>query len=222
MLVQWYWIGFVWQICCVDGQKKHCNTQQYTDNKEYLYCLWHCTRHLYRVIRLWCHKKKRKHCRKESTLLPVNGTYTCRWDTTFVSQHINVQHDRHGGRGTVHTVRKSCATWCAAFPEWSVRGYVHFVVFIRTQVTWRTPTRKSLAASSLGNSRAMGWAHHGRISDFCMCRLKTPRLPCTLNHGLPNVFLPVPVSRSSVCVRHSQTFPRNMYHFSMSRCKGTW
>jgi hypothetical protein len=26
---------------------------------------------------LRCHKKKRKRCRKYSTLLPVNGTYTC-------------------------------------------------------------------------------------------------------------------------------------------------
>jgi hypothetical protein len=44
---------------------------------------------MYRVIRLRCHKKKRKRCRKESTLLPVNGMYTCRKDTTFVSRHIN-------------------------------------------------------------------------------------------------------------------------------------
>jgi hypothetical protein len=40
-------------------------------------------------------------------------------------------------------------------------------------VSWHTPTRKSLEASSPGNLRAMGWAHHGRTSDFCMCRLKT-------------------------------------------------
>jgi hypothetical protein len=31
------------------------------------------------------------------------------------------------------------------------------------------------------------------------------RLPWTLNHGLPNVFLPVPVIHTSACVRHSQT-----------------
>jgi hypothetical protein len=33
-------------------------------------------------------KKKWKHCRKESTLLPVIGKYTCRRHTTFISQHI--------------------------------------------------------------------------------------------------------------------------------------
>jgi hypothetical protein len=136
---------------------------------------------IYRVIRLRCHKNKRKPCRKESTLLPVNGMYTCRRGTTFVSQHITTQSDRHGGCGTVHTEPISCATWRATFPEWSVQrprwssvgGQLHSVVFVHTQVTWRTPTRKSLEASSPWNSRAMGWAHHGRISDFCMCRLKT-------------------------------------------------
>jgi hypothetical protein len=101
-----------------------------------------------------------------------------------MSQHINTQHDRHGGRGTVHTARTSCATWRAAFPEWSgqrprwpsVGGHLHSVVFVRTQVTWPTPTRRSLEVSSPGNSRAMGWAHHGSTSDFCMCCLKTPAL----------------------------------------------
>jgi hypothetical protein len=125
----------------------------------------------YRMIRLRCHKKKWKRCRKKSALLPVNSTYTCRRDTT--------QHDLHGGRGTVHTARTSFATWRAAFPEWSVQrprwssvgDHLHSVVFVCTQVTWRILTRKSL-----GNSRAMGWAHHGRTRDFCMCRLKTPTL----------------------------------------------
>jgi hypothetical protein len=103
---------------------------------------------VYKVIRLRYHKKKQKCCRKESTLLPVNGTYTCRRDTTFVFQHINTEHDLHGGRGTIHTARTSCT----AFPEWSVQrprwssvdGQLHSVVLVRTQVTWRTPTRKSL------------------------------------------------------------------------------
>jgi hypothetical protein len=82
----------------------------------------------------------------------------------------------------------------AEFPEWSVQrqrwcsvgGQLHSVGFVCTHVTLRTPTRKSLEASSPGNSRAMGWAHHGRTSDCCMCRLKTPALwepnvaePCT-------------------------------------------
>jgi hypothetical protein len=52
-------------------------------------CCQGTTWEIYRVIRLRCHKKKWKHCRKESALLPVNGTYTRRRDTTFVSQHIN-------------------------------------------------------------------------------------------------------------------------------------
>jgi hypothetical protein len=110
--------------------------------------------------------------------------YTCRRDTTFMSQHINTQHDRHGGRGRVHTVRTSCATWRAPLPEWSMQrplwssvgGQLHSVVFVRTQVAWGTPTRKIPEASSPGNSRAMGWAHHGRASDCCMCRLKTSAL----------------------------------------------
>jgi hypothetical protein len=33
---------------------------------------------------------KRKHCRQESTSLLVSSTYTCRRDTTFVSQHLNI------------------------------------------------------------------------------------------------------------------------------------
>jgi hypothetical protein len=139
---------------------------------------------IYRVIRLRCHKTKRKSCRNESTSLSVNGTYTCRRDTTFMSQHISTQHDHHGGRGTVHTARTSCAMWCAAFPEWSfqrsrwssIGGQLHSVVFVRTQVTWRTPTRKSVEAWSLGNSWAIALAHRGRTSECCMYRLKTPAL----------------------------------------------
>jgi hypothetical protein len=127
------------------------------------------------MIRLRCHKKKRKRRRK----LPVDGTYTCRRETTFVSQHINTQHDGHDRRGTVHTARTSCATWRTAFPEWSlyrplwssVGGQLHSVVFVRTQVTCRMPTRRSLEAS-----RSMGWAHHGSTFGCCMCRLKTPAL----------------------------------------------
>jgi hypothetical protein len=69
------------------------------------------------MIRLRCHKKKWKRCRKESALLPDTGTYTCRRDTTFVSQHIITQHDRHGWRGTFHTARRSCTTWRAVFPN---------------------------------------------------------------------------------------------------------
>jgi hypothetical protein len=103
-----------------------------------------------------------------------------------VSQHINTSslNMTATADGAVHTARRICPTWRAAFPEWpvqrprgsTVRGHLHSVVFVCTQVTWRTPTRISLDASSLGNSRAMGWAHHGRTSDFCMCRLKTPAL----------------------------------------------
>jgi hypothetical protein len=135
------------------------------------------------MIRLRWHKE-RETLQKKSAILPVNGTYTYRRDTSFVSQHINTQHDRHSGRDTVHTARTSRATWRAAFPDWSVQrllwssvgGHLHSVVFVRTKVTWRTPTRKSLEASSPRNSRAMGWAHHGRTSDCCMCRLKTRAL----------------------------------------------
>jgi hypothetical protein len=129
----------------------------------------------YRVMRLRCHRKKRKRCIKESTLLPVNGKYTCRRDITFVSQHFNTQHDRHCGRGTVHTARTSCNTWRSIRewyvhrPRWSVGGQLHSVVFVRTQVTWCTPTRKSPV-----NSRAMGWAHHSRTSDFCYVSSKNP------------------------------------------------
>jgi hypothetical protein len=139
---------------------------------------------MYRVIRFRCHKMKRKRRIKESGLLPQNGMYICRRDITFVSQHINTQHDCQGGRGTVHTKRTSCATWRAAFPEWSVKtsqwssvgDQLHSVVFVHTKVTWRTPIWKSLEASSPGNSWAMGWAHHGRTSDCCMCCLKSPAL----------------------------------------------
>jgi hypothetical protein len=134
--------------------------------------------YIYSMIRLRCHKKKRKRCREESNLLPDNGTYTSRRDTTFVFQYINTQYDRHGGRGTVRITRTTCNTWRAAFlewygqrPQWSVGSQLHSVVSLRTQVTWRTPTRKSLEASSSGNSRAMGWVHHGRTSDCCICRL---------------------------------------------------
>jgi hypothetical protein len=90
--------------------------------------------------------------------LSVFGTYTCRKDTTFVSLHNNTQH----GRCTVYTSRTSCATWRAAFPEWyvqrspwSIEGQLHSVVRVRTQMTWRTPTEKSLVASSPGNSRSI-------------------------------------------------------------------
>jgi hypothetical protein len=48
------------------------------------------------------------------------------------------------------------------------------------------------------------------------------RLPWTLNHGLPNVFVPVPVTDTSASVRHSHTICRNMCHFTMSRYEGTW
>jgi hypothetical protein len=48
------------------------------------------------------------------------------------------------------------------------------------------------------------------------------RLPWTLNHGLLHVFLPIPVTHSSAFVRH-RPFSRNMfYHFTISRCEGTW
>jgi hypothetical protein len=57
---------------------------------------WHPTsRRIYRMIRLRCHKKKRKRCRKESTLLPVNGTYKYRRDTISVPQHINTPHSSY-------------------------------------------------------------------------------------------------------------------------------
>jgi hypothetical protein len=172
----------------------------------------------YRVIRLRCHKKKRKRCRKNSNLLPVNGTYSCRRNTTFEPQHINTKHGRHGGRGTVYTARTSYATLRAAFPEWSgprprwssVGGHRHSVVFVRRQVTWRTPTRKSLETWSPGNSRAMGWADQGRTSDCCMCRLKTPAL------REPNVAERYCVGKWWCPVR---SFSRNMYHFTMSRMK---
>jgi hypothetical protein len=154
----------------------------------------------YRVIRLRCHKKKWKRCRKESPLLPVNSTYMCRRDTTFVSQHINIlslnmtatadaaQFKPHGQvalRGTQHFWSDLCKR-----PQWSsVGSHLHYVVFVCTQVTWDTPTRKSLEASSPGNSRAMQGALHGRNSDFCYVLPKnshTVRAPCggTL-HGHP-------------------------------------
>jgi hypothetical protein len=128
-------------------------------------------------------RKETKTLQERIHFIPVNGTYTCTRDTTFVPEHINNQHDCQGGRRTVHTARTICITWRAAFPEWSVQmprwsvvGQLHSVVFVGAQVTWRTPTRKRLEASSPGNSRAMGWAHQGLISDCCMCRLKTPAL----------------------------------------------
>jgi hypothetical protein len=55
----------------------------------FVFMLISCWQQIYRVISLRCHKKKWKLCRKESAFLPVNVTYTCRRDTTFVSQHIN-------------------------------------------------------------------------------------------------------------------------------------
>jgi hypothetical protein len=198
-----------------------------------MFWLYLTTIRYYRVIRLRCHKKKRKRCIKESTLLPVNGTYTCSRDTTFVSQHINTQHDRHGGRGTIHTVhpaRRSCATWRAAFPEWfvewprwsSVRCQLHSVVFVRTQVTWRTPTRKSLEASSPGNSQAMGWAHHGRTSDCCMCRLKTPATSVDPESWLAECLPPCSCHAFFRLCEAVRPFSKNiLHHFTMSRREGT-
>jgi hypothetical protein len=134
----------------------------------------------YRVIRLRCHKKKWKRCRKESALLPVNSTYTCRRDITFVSQHMNTS--------SLNMTATADGAQFIPRGEFAPRGAQHFrrdlckghgdllSGFVCTQVTWLTPTRKILEASSPGNSRAMGWAHHGRTSDFCMRRLKTPAL----------------------------------------------
>jgi hypothetical protein len=54
------------------------------------------------------------------------------------------------------------------------------------------------------------WGTVGQSSDtFCMerflCWQAAQRLPWTLNHGLLYIFLPVPVTQSSACVRRSQT-----------------
>jgi hypothetical protein len=137
----------------------------------------------------------------------------------------------HGGRGTVHTARRSCNTWRTAFsewhvqrPRWSVGGKLHSVVFVRTQVTWRTPTRKSLETSSPGNSRAMGWAQHGRTSDFCYVSSKNSRdfrgpwiMTCRMSSSLFLSRILPPVWDTI------RPFSRNMlYHFTMSRCEGMW
>jgi hypothetical protein len=138
------------------------------------------------MIRFRCHKKKWKHSRKESTLLPVNGTYTCRRDTTFVSKHIN----------TLSLNMTATADAAQFIPRGQVapRGAQHFrsdlcegrgdLLSVASFILWSlsvhkwldVPPHESLEASSPGNSRAMGWAHHGRTTDFCMCRLKTPTL----------------------------------------------
>jgi hypothetical protein len=139
------------------------------------------------VIRLRCHKKKWKRCRKESALLPVNGTYTCRRDTSFVSQHINTlslnmtataDAAQFLPRGQVapRVAQRFRSDLCighgdllskVSFILWSLSVYKWLAVPPHDKV-WRLQARKNLGA--------MGWAHHGRTNDVCMCRLKTPAL----------------------------------------------
>jgi hypothetical protein len=101
-----------------------------------------------------------------------------------VSQHINTPQDRHGGgaqfiprgqvapRGAQHFRSDLCKGRCDLLLE------VIFILWSLSVHKWldEPSHEKSLEASSPGNSRTMGWAHHGRTSDFCVCRLKTPAL----------------------------------------------
>jgi hypothetical protein len=88
---------------------------------------------LHRVIHLRCHEKKRKHCRKESTLLLVNDRYTCRRYNTFVFQHINTQHDCHVARSISGVICaeaavifcRNSASFCGLRPYTSDLTYAH-------------------------------------------------------------------------------------------------
>jgi hypothetical protein len=169
------------------------------------------------MIHLRCHKKKWKRCRNESTLLPVNGTYTCGRDTTFVSQHINtltlnmtttadaalfiprgqVARNIFGVicvKAAVILCRRS-ASFCGLCPYTSHLTYPHMK---------KSGGVKSgeFAGRGMGTSRPHQWLFHVSSKNSCDFRglwIMTCRMS----------FSP----HSSACVRHSQTIFQEVVPF---------
>jgi hypothetical protein len=128
------------------------------------------------VIHLRCHKKKQKCCRKESTLLPVNGMYTCR----RVPQHTTLNMTATADTAQFISHRQVTPPDTQHFRSDLCKGHgdllleVSFFLWSLYTNDLTYPYMKSLETSSPGNSRAIGWTLHGCTSDCCMCHLKTP------------------------------------------------
>jgi hypothetical protein len=185
---------------------------------------------IHRVIHLRCHKKNRKCCRNECTLLPVSGTYTCRKDTIFVSQHTDIltlnmttaaeaalyiprEKLRHVARSISGVIwanaavifcRRS-ASLCGLCPYTSDLTYRH--------------TKKSGGVKSgefMGPSRPHQWLFHvpsKNSRDFVGLWIMAYRMSSS-------PFLPRTPPAVWGIVRQ---FCRNMlYHFTLSQCEGTW